>query len=126
MAAQLFSISALLLGSALLLFAGGIHGLILPVRGGAEGFSALSLGLLGTGWALGYVAGCFTVPRLVARVGHIRAFGVMCAFAAVSVLGALLIVTPWAWVPLRALAGFCFAGAAMIVESWLFHRHAVY
>lgn len=69
---QLRHVSALLLGSALLLFAGGIHGLILPVRGSAEGFSATSLGLLGTGWAIGYVLGCIFVPRLVGLVGHTR------------------------------------------------------
>ena len=122
MTRQLLPISALLLGSALLLFAGGLHGLLLPVRGGAEGFSALSLGLLGTGWAIGYVAGCVTMASVVARVGHIRAFCVMAALAAVSILGALLIVEAWAWIALRALSGFCFAGAAMIVESWLSER----
>jgi MFS family permease len=122
MTRQLLPISALLLGSALLLFAGGLHGLLLPVRGGAEGFSALSLGLLGTGWAIGYVAGCVTMASVVARVGHIRAFCVMAALAAVSILGALLLVEAWAWIALRALSGFCFAGAAMIVESWLSER----
>lgn len=65
---QLVPISALLLGSGLLLFAGGVHGLILPVRGSAEGFTAASLGLLGTGWAIGYVAGCLVTPRLVGGV----------------------------------------------------------
>ncbi len=112
-------VSALLLGSAFLLFAGGINGLILPVRGQAEGFSAVALGLLGTGWAIGYVSGCIMTARLVARVGHIRAFGAMAAIAAISVLGSALLVTPAAWIILRALCGFCFAGAAMIVESWL-------
>lgn len=119
---QLVPISALLLGSGLLLFAGGIHGLILPVRGSAEGFSASSLGLLGTGWAIGYVAGCLIAPRLVGAVGHIRTFGVMSAFAAVSILLQALIVEPWAWIVVRAVSGFCFAGAAMIVESWLNDR----
>ncbi|RYH07740.1 MFS transporter [Tropicimonas sp. IMCC6043] len=122
MVRQLVPISALLLGSALLLFAGGIHGLILPVRGSAEGFSASSLGLIGTGWAIGYVAGCLVAPRLVGAVGHIRTFGVMCAFAAVSILIQALIVAPWAWIPVRSISGFCFAGAAMIVESWLNDR----
>jgi len=28
-------------------------------------------------------------------------------------------LSPWAWIPLRGVSGFCFAGAAMIVESWL-------
>ena len=119
---QYLPISALLLGSAFLLFAGGINSLILPVRGSAEGFSAISLGLLGTGWAFGYVSGCMITPRLVARVGHVRSFGVMAALAAISILASLILLTPWAWIPLRAIAGFCFAGAAMIVESWLNDR----
>jgi MFS family permease len=122
MVRQLLPISALLLGSALLLFAGGMNGLILPVRGSAEGFSAGALGLLGTGWALGYVAGCLIAPRLVGAVGHIRTFGVMCALAAVAVLLQALIVETWAWIPVRGISGFCFAGAAMIVESWLNDR----
>ena len=53
MVRHLIPISALLLGSAFLLYAGGMNGLILPVRGSQEGFSAFSLGLLGTGWAIG-------------------------------------------------------------------------
>lgn len=122
MVRQLLPISALLFGSALLLFAGGINGLILPVRGTAEGFTAFSLGLLGAGWAVGYVLGCVFTPRLVGNVGHIRSFGVMSAFAAVALLVSLLFISPWAWVPLRAISGFCFAGAAMIVESWLSER----
>lgn len=102
--------------------AGGIHGLILPIRGTAEGFSAFSLGMLGTGWAIGYVLGCILVPRVVARVGHVRSFSVMAAVAVISVLLSVLIIHPGAWIPLRALAGFSFAGGAMIVESWISER----
>lgn len=119
---SLLPLLALLSGSAFLLFAGGVNALILPVRGEIEGFTATSLGLLGTGWAIGYVAGCLRTPALVAKVGHIRAFGVMCALAAITVLLSLLVMTPWVWVPLRGISGFCFAGAAMIVESWLGER----
>ena len=115
-------ISALLLGSFFLLFAGGIHGLILPVRGTFEGFSAVQLGLLGTGWAVGYVSGCLYTARLVARVGHIRAFSVMASLAAITILLQLIFLDPYAWIALRAISGFCFAGAAMIVESWLSER----
>lgn len=119
---HLIPLSALLLGSAFLLFAGGVNSLILPIRGESEGFTAASLGLLGTGWAVGYVAGCLRTPALVARVGHIRAFGAMCALAAIAVLLSLVLITPWVWILVRALSGFCFAGAAMIVESWLNER----
>jgi MFS family permease len=119
---SLLPLASLLIGSSFLLFAGGLNGLILPLRGQFEGFSATSLGFLGTGWAIGYVAGCLRTPALVARVGHIRAFGAMCALAAITVLLSLIFITPFVWIPLRALSGFCFAGAAMIVESWLNER----
>lgn len=122
MVRQILPISALLFGSALLLFAGGMNGLILPIRGTVEGFSAASLGLLGSGWAVGYVLGCLFMARLVGRVGHIRSFSVMAAFAAIAMLMSLILLSPWAWIPLRAISGFCFAGAAMIVESWLGER----
>jgi MFS family permease len=122
MTRQLVPILALIMGSAFLMMAGGLNGLILPLRGSYEGFSTLSLGLLGTGWAIGYVLGCLRVPRLVRKVGHVRTFGVMAALATVSVLLSVLVVHPWAWIPLRALTGFSFAGAAMIVESWLNER----
>jgi MFS family permease len=46
----------------------------------------------------------------------------MCAIAAIAVLLSLVLITPWVWIPVRALSGFCFAGAAMIVESWLNER----
>lgn len=96
--------------------------MILPVRGAQEGFSAFSLGLLGTGWALGYVAGCVFTAWLVARVGHIRSFSVMASFAGIAILAQLLLMRPEFWIPIRAVSGFCFAGAAMIVESWLSER----
>ena len=119
---QLLPVSALFLGSAFLLLGGGINGLILPVRGTVEGFSSVSLGLLGTGWAIGYVSGCVMTAGLVAKVGHVRAFGAMAAIAAITILASALLITPWAWIILRGICGFCFAGTAMVVESWLSDR----
>jgi MFS family permease len=112
-------IYSLLLGSALLMFGGGLQGLVLSVRGAEEHFSLLALGLIGTGWSVGYVAGSITVPMMVKRVGHIRAYSVMAAIGTITILLNLLLVNDVAWILLRALSGYCFAGAAMIVESWL-------
>ncbi len=112
-------IYALFLGSAFLMFAGGLQGLLLSVRGAEEGFSLLALGLIGTGWSVGFIAGSITVPLLVQRVGHIRAFSIMAAIGTITILCNLLLVQDIAWIALRAFSGFCFAGAAMIVESWL-------
>jgi MFS family permease len=115
----LLPIAAILLGSSFLMIAGGVHGLILPLRGGLEGFPAITLGLLGTGWSIGYISGCLYVPRLVQRVGHVRTFSVMAAVAVVSILLQLSLITPAVWILVRGFSGFAFSGAAMIVESWL-------
>ena len=113
---------ALMAGYAFLMFAGGMNSLVVPIRGSAEGFSTFSLGLLGTSWAIGFITGSIYVPHLVARVGHIRIFAVMAALATMAVILTVLLVHPIAWIPLRAAAGFCFAGAAMIVEAWINER----
>ena len=56
---------------------------------------------------------------IVRNVGHIRAFSVMAAIGSITILLNLLFINDVGWILLRALSGFCFAGAAMIVESWL-------
>jgi len=116
---SLVKIYALFLGSAFLLFAGGLQGLLLAVRGADEHFSLLALGLIGTGWSVGFITGSITVPMLVKRVGHIRAFSIMAAIGTITILCNLLLINDIAWIVMRAFSGFCFAGAAMIVESWL-------
>jgi MFS family permease len=117
--ASVIKIYALFLGSALLMFGGGLQGLLLSVRGAEENFSLLALGLIGTGWSVGFVAGSIAVPLVVRKVGHIRAFSVMAAIGTITILLNLLWINDISWILLRALSGFCFAGAAMIVESWL-------
>ncbi|PVB60246.1 MFS transporter [Labrenzia sp. 011] len=119
---SVISIAALLAGSGLLLLAGGLHGLLLPLAGLAQGFSDASLGLLGAGWALGFMGGCLAVPLIVKRVGHVRSFGALASLAAITVLLNLLFIDAAVWIVLRAISGFCFSGAAMIVESWLNER----
>lgn len=117
--ASVVKIYALFISSALLMFGGGLQGLLLSVRGAEEGFSLPALGLIGTGWSVGFVAGSILVPMIVRKVGHIRAFSVMAAIGTVTILLNLLWINDVGWIVMRALSGFCFAGAAMIVESWL-------
>lgn len=113
---------ALLCGTAFLLIGSGLHGLLLPLRGGLEGFSVTSLGLLGTTWAGGFVAGCLLAPRLVRRVGHVRAFGCFAASAAIIALLSGIYIDATIWIILRTFTGFSMAGAFMVIESWLNER----
>ncbi|RCS23674.1 MFS transporter [Phyllobacterium salinisoli] len=113
---------ALLCGTAFLLAGSGLHGLLLPLRGGSEGFAVSSLGLLGTAWAGGFITGCVLAPRLVRRVGHVRAFGFFASSAAVIALLTGLFIDSTVWIVLRAFTGFSMAGAFMVIESWLNER----
>lgn len=116
---NIIKIQALFISSALLMFGGGLQGLLLSVRGAEEGFSIFALGLIGTGWSVGFIAGSILVPMLVRRTGHIRAYSVMAAVGTLTILLNLLWISDVGWVVLRIFSGFCFSGAAMIVESWL-------
>lgn len=115
-------IISLLRGTAFLLAASGLLSLLLPLRGQAEQFSTVVLGLLGTAWATGFVAGCFLAPRLVRQVGHVRAFGACAAIGAIVALLTGLFVNPVVWVVLRIFTGFTMAGCFMVIESWLNER----
>ena len=112
-------ILSLLRGTGFLLAATGLHSLLLPLRGQAEGFSTTSLGLLGTAWAGGFVTGCILAPRLVRRIGHVRAFGTFAASSAIIALLTGLMIDQYVWIVLRAFTGFVMAGAYMVIESWL-------
>ncbi len=119
---NLLPVLALLLGTLFLFLGNGLHGLLLPVRGSAEGYSNEILGLLGTSWATGFVLGCFFAPKVVMRVGHVRAFSSFISLIAIIALLTGIQVDQFWWVALRAVTGFCTAGTSMIIESWLNER----
>ncbi len=94
MPTQLVAVASLLLGSAFLLIAGGLHGILLPVRGEQAGFTLTELGLLGTAWSAGFIGGCFLIPIIVRRVGTFAAYGALASVAAVTILLNALVITP--------------------------------
>jgi MFS family permease len=115
-------LTALLLGVAILFFGNGLQGVLLPVRATLEAFATTSIGLIASAYSAGFMVGCFCMPYIVRRVGHIRTFAVCAAIAASVVLLMVLAVHPVVWIPLRALSGICFAGLFMVIESWLNER----
>ena len=119
---QFFPIIALFMSTAFLQAGGGVHAILIPVRAQIEGFSTSYIALIGTSYAVGFTLGCLIVPLLVRRVGHVRTFGALSALLATVMLLNGLIVNPFAWIILRAIAGLCFAGSYMIIESWLNER----
>jgi MFS family permease len=113
---------AILLSVAFLIMGNGLQLMLLPIRGGIEGFSAFEIGLLGSGYFFGFVLGCAFTPRMIMRVGHIRTFAALVAVASAAALGYPMAVDATIWVILRLITGFCLAGLYLVVESWLNHQ----
>ncbi len=110
---------ALLLGMAFLMLGNGLQGTLLGVRAEMEGFSTSIIGLVMSGYTLGFLAGSILTPKLVYRVGHIRVFAALASLASIAVLMHAVYVSPANWGLMRLLTGFCFAGLYVVAESWL-------
>lgn len=113
------TLSAVLFSAALAYAGNGLQGMILPLRGAEEGFSTFVLGLLGSTYALGFMAGCVFCPRIIRRVGHIRALTVFAAVSANTVLLYVLFPDPLVWLFVRVVGGASLAGMFLVIESWL-------
>lgn len=110
---------ALFLSVALLVMGNGLQSSLITIRAGLEGFPAPVIGLLTTAYFVGFVAGCFLAPRVVARVGHIRTFAAFASMAGAAALALALKPDPAFWIVLRVVTGVCFAGLYMVIESWI-------
>ena len=122
MNSPLRSITAILSSTLIFLIGNGLLGTLIPVRAHLEGFSTLAIGVIGSAYFAGFVVGCFTGPRWLARVGHIRTFAVCAGIAAAATLAQSILITVPAWIAMRALFGFAAANMYMVLESWLNDR----
>lgn len=122
MVAAVAAIGALLLSVAIMVTGNGLQTTLITVRANLEAFDATQIGLLISSYYAGFAAGCVALPYLVARVGHIRTFAALAAVASGTALIYPMVIEPWVWWLLRALAGFAFAGLYTVIESWLNDR----
>jgi MFS family permease len=110
---------ALLLGVMLLMLGNGLQGTLLGIRGKIEGFTAVEMSYVMSGYFVGFLFGSRMTPEMIRRVGHVRVFA-----ALGSVISAALILYPVAphwilWAVLRIAIGFSFCGVYITAESWL-------
>lgn len=97
----------------------GLQGSLLGVRASQEGFETITTGLVMSGYYIGLIFGCWSTPKMVARVGHIRIFGALASLASTSILLQAVFVNPWIWLAMRVVTGFSYAGIYIVAESWL-------
>ncbi len=112
-------VTALLISASIVLAGNGLEGILLPLRGTLQHFSEIEIGLIGSAYNAGLMVGCLVCPRILGRVGHIRAFAVFTSIATISPLIEAIWLTPPVWWVFRALTGLCIAGIMNAVESWL-------
>jgi MFS family permease len=109
----------LFLGLSLIGLAVGVQGSLLGVRAALEGFDDGLIGLVMSAYFAGFLLGSLLAPRLILKVGHIRAFGTVTALASVTILIHASFIEPWTWAAMRLLTGFAFSAIYVIAESWL-------
>ncbi len=110
---------ALFLGMMLLMVANGLLVTLLTIRGAGLGFSDFTISLMQAAYPLGALVGTAAAPRMVEKVGHIRAFSALASLVSIAAILHLLTSDPLSWGAMRFLAGFCYPGMYVITESWL-------
>jgi len=113
------SILPLLLGTVFMMLGNGILGTLLSIRTLQNGASEIETGLLVSSYFFGLIVSALTVHRIVARVGHIRAFATFATIFSASILAHGLLTSIDYWFILRVIEGICMGAFFMIIESWL-------
>ncbi|MBB4065511.1 MFS transporter [Gellertiella hungarica] len=116
---QLRPLIPLLVTAGILIGGNGLQGTFIALRALDEGFSTSLIGLVGTGYNIGFAIGCIYVTRVIRAIGHIRAFSALAAIASAAALAMALLIDPVSWFILRLISGLCFAGLFAVMESWL-------
>ncbi|RBW52020.1 MFS transporter [Marinobacter sp. F3R11] len=116
------SLSALLLSIVLLVSGNAFLMTLLGIRLSIESVSPDVIGWVLVCYSVGFVLGTLYVHHIIGRVGHIRAFAVFAAIAAVTALMYPMVISTEFWAFLRVLSGFSIAGVLVVIESWFSSR----
>ncbi|GAA3533550.1 MFS transporter [Zobellella aerophila] len=91
---------------------------LLGVNLGLKKVEPTLIGSIMVCYSVGFVLGSLYGPKVIQRVGHIRAFAVFSAFLACSTMIFPLTDSIMVWALLRALSGVAVAGCFIVIESW--------
>ena len=112
----------LLAGVSLLVFGTNLQGVILPILGHERGAGMVAIGLFSAMWSLGFITASAAFGVILTRLGHVRAFVVLALGSSVSAVLFPIVPPDKAWIALRLCSGFCYGGAAAIIEAWVLER----
>lgn len=113
------SFRALYFASLMMLIGSGLLSTYLALRLAADHVDGLWVGALMAANYFGLVLGGKIGHRLIARVGHIRAYATCAGIVGAAVLGHGLVDFLPAWLFLRVIVGLGMMCQYMVIESWL-------
>jgi MFS family permease len=112
-------LASLLSGVGMLVLATGLLFAAIGAQAGLADFPVLVTGLINSAYFAGFIYGTYACPKIIKRVGHIRAFAGMASIASTLPILHALWLNPWFWGSLRFITGVCLVGLYIVVESWL-------
>jgi len=110
---------ALYFAALMMLIGSGLLSTYLGLRLAAEHVEGMWVGALMAANYFGLALGGKIGHRLIARVGHIRAYAACAGIVAAAVLGHGLVNYLPAWIILRVIVGLGMMCQYMVIESWL-------
>ncbi len=119
MAATIRSFSSLYSATLLMVLAAGLLTTYLGLKLASMDVAKIWIGAMMSAYYLGLVLGSKIGHKLIARVGHIRAFVASAGVVTASALGHALIEQLEVWLLLRLMVGMCMMCQYMVLESWL-------
>ncbi|WP_332694424.1 MFS transporter [Bosea sp. (in: a-proteobacteria)] len=112
------ALGAIVTGALILQIASTIMNTVVPLRMALEKQPLLLIGLVGSAYSVGFLLGCFSIPALIRRVGHIRGFAVFASLQAALTLSFPIVPVEW-WSLTRFVMGVAAAGHSICIESWI-------
>lgn len=120
MSAQVIAmILAPLLGLFIVSIGNGFLSSLTTLRLDSAGVSETMIGIVSSSYFIGLTVGAIYHDRLIARIGHIRAYSSFASLITVSVLLQGMYFDVWSWLSLRFLYGWAAIGIYLVIESWL-------
>lgn len=110
MTALFVGMSFVFIGNALVVSSVGVI-----LKGENEAF----IGLIGSCFFVGALLSTISAQLIIAKVGHIRAFGLFGASFSICIILHILNANLYFWAFLRIIMGFSYYGILIIIESWL-------
>lgn len=112
------ALGAIVAGALVLQIAGTLLNTLVPLSLALAKQSPLLIGVVGSAYSVGFLWGCFKLPPLIRRIGHIRAFAVFAALQTMSTISIALLPAEF-WVIPRVVMGLAAAGHGICIESWI-------